>query len=370
MINWEILRQEEANIDQYIFNFVLMNIIFLLCYIFRNDRKDRTISWLLVLIFCLFAYWDTDFFSFRQDFFSPNFNDFRDPLYYYLSFAAFKSYTIFRLLIWGTGLLLFKKTIERFSISKNIAIYIFVLFFLLTFSYARVSLGMAMFFYGASLLLNPSKDHRSLSIIAGLLFIACSYWGHRSMSLLILLTPMLMVKLNKKTSILLILAGVTFSSLAAILLSKLAGGEIILSGELSDVGDAASHYAANESTIDYNWKFMLIKNLRNYSFMVLILYFIWKMTLSKDSYRIMPYIKRLTALCCTILIIAISFMNVLGLGAEVIGYRYLYMLGIPSCIILSYLVDNGITKPATAFILLMPAILYAEGFIFGKILSF
>lgn len=370
MITTIELLQAEATQNQYIFNFVLMNIIFLLCYIFRNDRKSHIITWLLILVFCLYAYWDTDYFSFREIFYSPNFKDFRDPLYYYLSLISFESYTFFRLLIWGTALLLYKKAIDRFEISSNIAICIFAIFFMLTFSYARVSLGMAIFFYGVSYLLKPNNNHRVWSFIWGLIFIGCSYFGHRSMSLLILLTPMLLIKLNKKTTILLILAGAIFSGVTAILLSKLAGGEILLNGELSDVGDAASHYAANESTIDYNWKFMLMKNLRNYSFIVLILYFIWKMTLPKDSNRITPNIKRLTALCCTILIIAISFMNVPGLGAEVIGYRYLYMLGIPSCIILSYLVDNGLTKPTTAFILLIPAILYSEGFILGKILSF
>ena len=129
MIDIETLQQLEATKGQYIFNFILMNLIFLLSYINRNKRRNIAITWLLALVFVVFAYWDTDYFTFRPIFYSPELATFRDPLYYYLSLISVNSYTVFRLIIWGLGLYFFKKTVDRLNISRNIAIYIFVVFF-------------------------------------------------------------------------------------------------------------------------------------------------------------------------------------------------------------------------------------------------
>lgn len=369
MMDMELLLQHEATQNQYIFNFVLMNIIFLFSYLFRKNKRVVPLVWVLIAVFLLFAYWDTDYFSFRQIFYT-SLQGFRDPLYYYLSFVSFDSYTIFRLLIWGSALLLFYKTIKRFSLPLNYSAFIFCVFFLLTFSYARVSLGMAMYFYGVSKLLIPSKNNHWLNLAIGIFFIISSYWGHRSMLVPILLTPLLFIELNKKMVTIFVFAGIVFSGLAQMLLSGFASEEIVMDSQVSGFGEAATQYAQIEYVREYNWKFTLIRYLRNYSFIILMAYFIWKTTMTKTKSVTEPYIKRLLSLCCGVLIIALSFMSMPGHGAEVIGYRYLYMLGIPLCIILTHTIKTGVIKPRVAILLLMPAFLYAEGFIFGKILSF
>ena len=167
-----------------------------------------------------------------------------------------------------------------------------------------------------------------------------------------------------------VFAGIVFSGLAQMLLSGFASEEIVMDSQVSGFGEAATQYAQIEYVREYNWKFTLIRYLRNYSFIILMAYFIWKTTITKTKSVTEPYIKRLLSLCCGVLIIALSFMSMSGHGAEVIGYRYLYMLGIPLCIILTHTIKTGVIKPRVAILLLMPAFLYAEGFIFGKILSF
>lgn len=363
------LLQEEATQNQYIFNFVWMNLVFIVAYFNRNRKTPIFFTWLLILIFVLFAFWDTDYFSFRY-IFHTSLEGFRDPLYYYLSFISFDSYTIFRLLIWGTGLLLFHKTAKRFNLSSNYTAYIFVIFFLLTFSYARVSLGMALYFYGLSHILKPNYQNQFASLVWGLIFIGCSYFGHRSMVIPILLTPLIFIKLTKKNILALVVGGIAFSSIASTLLTGFADESIPIDPQFAAVTDAATQYAVKDTVVEYNWKFTLMRNLRNYSFVILLGYIIWKCTFSKDRIFITDSTKQLINVCCGILIIAISFLIIPGMGADIIGYRLLYMLGIPLCIILTYMIDRGFTKPKTAFILLIPALLYAEGFIFGKILSF
>lgn len=368
MIDIELLMQEEATQNQYIINFVLMNFVFLIAYLNKDKCYRVMFTWFMILIFCLYAFWDTDYFSFRY-IFHTELKGFRDPLYYYLGEVSFGSYTIFRLLIWGTALYLFKKTIDRFKISSNIAAYIFAVFFLLTFSYARVSLGMAMYFYGLSYLIKLPQKDRFWSIVWGLLFIGCSYYGHRSLVALILLTPLAFIKLNKKSFFAITIVGILASSLAATLLSDLITGSLILGNDFGGAGEAAEQYANIEMEMEYNWKFTLMRYLRFSSFYIAIAYFIWKIAFSDDSKHIPNSIKRLTTISLGILIFAVSFMVLPSWGAEIIGYRYLYMLGIPVCIIMSYIASNKLCKPRTVSLLLLLAFLYSEGFIFGKIIS-
>lgn len=369
MIDSLILLQKEATWSQYVFNFVLMNFVFLVAYINRNKPHHKQFTWIAILVFCLFAYWDTDYFSFRY-IFHKELEGFRDPLYYYLGAVSINSYTIFRLLIWGTALYLFKHTVDRFNISYNIAAYIFAIFFLLTFSYARVSLGMAMYFYGLSYVIKPNRTNTFWSILWGLIFIGCSYFGHRSMMALILLTPLAFIKLNKKSFIVIAIVGVLASSLAATLLSDLISGAMTLNNDFGAAGEAAEQYANIEIEMEYNWKFTLMRYLRFSSFYVAIAYFVWKIAFTNQTHSIASEINQLVTLSLGILIFAVSFMVLPSWGAEIIGYRYLYMLGIPVCLIMSYFATHGISKPKTIFLLLLLALLYSEGFIFGKILSF
>lgn len=363
------LLQGEATQNQYIFNFVWMNLVFIVAYFNRNRKAPIFFTWMLILIFVLYAFWDTDYFSFRY-IFHTSLEGFRDPLYYYLSFISFDSYTIFRLLIWGTGLLLFHKTAKRFNLNSNYTAYIFVIFFLLTFSYARVSLGMALYFYGLSYLLKPNQQNQFGSYVWGLIFIGCSYFGHRSLMALILLTPIVFIKPNKKNLILILTFGVLVSGLAATLLSDIITGSLKLGDDFGGAGEAAEQYANIEVEMEYNWKFTLMRYLRFSSFYIAIAYAVWKSIFSQYSNVISIEIKKLILLSLCIMIFAISFMVLPSWGAEIIGYRYLYMLGIPVCIMLSYFGAKNIASPRAIQLLLLLVFLYSEGFIFGKILSF
>lgn len=359
------LQQGEATQIQYVFCFIVVNMIFLICFLKENSKRSAALSWILMLFFCVYAYWDTDYFTLRQGFYG-SLEDFRDPFYYYISLISFNSYSIFRLYIWGVALYLFVKTIKRLSLPQNLSALIFSVFFLLTFSYARVSLGMAMYFYGASLLFKPAIKGKKDDILIGTLFVLGSILGHRSLILLILMTPFCFVKMTKfRISIIFIatiIIGISFKLiLSSILVNGFGRGAI---------GDAALHYANMEAELTYNWKFTLIRNLRFYSIYVLSIYVIWKTYFSKYRTCIDEYVRKMVKLSIYLLAVAYCFMSTGMLGAEIIGYRYLYMQGIPLCIILTYLVKNKMCGKLTMYLLLFAALIYAEGFIFGKILSF
>lgn len=362
------LLQEEATQNQYIFNFVLMNIIFLLCYIFRNDRKSHIITWLLVLVFCLYAYWDTDYFSFREMFYSPNFKDFRDPLYYYLSLISFESYTFFRLLIWGGGLLFYIKSLEKFNVPLNMSAFIFTVFYLLTFSLGRISLGVCIYFLGISLLLNAMYSKTSRFII-GIILVICSYWGHRAMILPILLTPLILLKTNRIRISAIIVIGFIVGRFTAPFIAGLLSGDISI-GSGSAAEDALLSYASNENEVVMNWKFKLTSQLRWYSIYVLMAYSVWKCFYSKCRDVIQLGIKKMVVLSLGIFLIAFSLQQFDTIGANEMGERFLLILGIPLTLTLAFLRNDKMCSHKTMLLLLLPALIYAEGFIFGKILSF
>lgn len=368
-IDIALLLQEEATQNQYIFNFVLMNLIFVVAYVNRKKKLPEFITWLLLIVFVLYAFWDTDYFSFRHIFYT-SLEGFRDPLYYYLSILSFKSYTIFRLLIWGTALLLFYKTSRRFNLPSNYTAFIFAIFFLLTFSYARVSLGMALYFYGLSFVIKPSTYYRVESKVWGLLFICLSYLGHRSLVALILLTPLSLLKLDRQNFKQIAVFGTIIGIVTARLISGLMTGDISLGENMGAVGEAADKYANITVEMTYNWKFSLMRNLRFFSIYIACAYIVWKTIYSDSSKYISIYIKKLSTFCIGLLIFSVSFLTVPSWGADIISYRYLYMLGIPLCLIITYLATNGFASYRTIILLLILAFLYSEGFIFGKILSF
>lgn len=347
-----------------------MNVIFLLSYLFRNNRKSETITWVLILVFCLFAYWDTDFFSFREGFYI-SLKDFRDPLYYFLSKISFNSYTIFRFYIWGGALWLVIRTARRLHINSNAYAFVFAVFFLLIFSYARVSLGMAMYFYGLSYLLAPNKNNTIVSYILGVIFIGCSYFGHRSMILPIIFTPLIFLKFNKYTIAMLLAIGFVIGQAAGDFLSGIATTGMTTGPQgLNGATEALEAYARKDAVVVYNWKYTLTQNLKNIGLIIAYAYLIWKCFISKSRGLLAEWCSRLLNVCTGIFVVAVSFLLVDGLGAGILGYRFLYMIGIPMILIISHLYCNKLCRPRTLYFILLSMFLFSESFIFGKILSF
>lgn len=364
------LLQGEATQNQYIFNFVLMNLIFVVGYFNRDKRIPVYFTWFLILVFLLYAFWDTDYFSFRHSF-HTSLEGHRDPLYYYIGLLSFNSYTIFRFYIWGGALLLATKTAQRLHINSNTYAFVFSVFFLLIFSYARVSLGMAMYFYGLSYLLVPNKKNTIASYIWGVIFIVCSYFGHRSMILPILFTPLIFLKFNKYTIAVLLAVGFVIGRFTGEYLSIIAtNGMTMGPQELIGATEALEAYAVKDAVVDYNWKYTLTQNLKNLGLIIAYVYLIWKCFVSKSRGILADWCRRLLNVCTGIFVVAISFLLVDGLGAGIIGYRFLYMIGVPMVLIISYLYCNKLCRPRTLYFILLSIFLFSEGFIFGKILSF
>lgn len=366
----ELLYQTEATQIQYIFCFILVNLIILITYRYKYVQKSVAISWLLILIYCLFAFWDPDYFTFRRRFYTT-LEDFRDPLYYFISFVSFDSYTLFRLIIWGVALYLFYKIIKINAIPHNTILFIFSVSTLALFSQMRCSLGLAMYCYGLSLLM-INKRKRIKTYLLGIMLICVSYYGHRSMILPIVLTPMIYMKPNKFNIIAVIFLLIFIGRLSGMFLSNVNSGAIsvdVHSGLTGSV-DALEHYASKESVVISNWKYTLTLFFRRHSFTLMYIYCLWICFFSKQCNYVPYTMKQLMFIVSALFITGISFLYVGNLGANVIGERLLFYTSIPLCIILTCLRTLRLCKSWMFYISLLPAILFVELFILGKIISF
>lgn len=362
---------QEASANEFWFSFIFFNCIVLVAYIIARYMKPKLNPvWGLVLIFCLYAFWDTDYFSFRSIFYNID-SDFRDPLYYYLSLISFDSYTLYRLMIWGVSLLLFRKTCVRLALDLNLSIYVFVVFFLLTFSFARASLGMALYFYGLSHLLVRGKLGSNLrfDFVKGIMLIVLSYLGHRSLLLPILMTPFAYVKFSKKTFLIMIFAFPVLVIVVRTIMLNFATGIVSIGGQLEGFSDAARSYASS-GDFDLNWKFRLITDLRNGSHYVACAYFAYIKLFKYNRLAFPAWVNGMVMLSILIALFSAA-MSLSGVGvASVTSKRFLYMTGIPICLILTYLYQHKLCTWRILSYLLLLALLWGDGYFVGKIISY
>lgn len=320
----------------------------------------------MVLIFCLFAFWDTDFFTFRRGFYT-NFVSAKDPLYEQIASFAFDSYTLFRFLVWGVALYIYRCICKRFELSYNISIYIFTFFFLLTFSYARVSLAMVCFFYGLSFMIKPDCNSISRRAFIIVIFFLLAFWAHRSILVLILISPISLIPLTKKWLYLLLLIIPVFVFVLNITVEHFLAAESV-TGTFSS---SAQHYVKLKTEMNFNWKYSLMIYLRNSSFYIAVCFLIWKFVIQNMG-NADCYVYKLLTITFVMLIISSSFFIIsssVSFGLFIIGYRYLYMLGIPLCILLTYAYENNYCSKRSINWILIPSLLYSEGFILGKIFA-
>lgn len=190
-----------------------------LYYLLKPASNHKTISKtrsviieLGILLFCLFSFWGTDWFHYQELYFRIR-NDVYaatslEPVYEWIITNISFSYLFFRLLVWGIALLLLNDTLRRLPIEKKLAKFIFVSIALIWFSYARVSLAMALLFWGLTVFVQSGRRSVFLSSILALGAIGVSYFFHKSalFGIGIVVLSILSSKMNKRFYFLLLLA--------------------------------------------------------------------------------------------------------------------------------------------------------------------
>lgn len=173
---------------QAFFNLALWGIILFTLYPttkypYRLLKSRKYIGLFFILLFCLYPFFGGDYFHYMETYSDAKLKGsyyHLEDVYVWIIQNLCNSYFQFRLIVWGCALLLIVVAYRRLETNSDLPLFYFGVFYLPWFSYARVSLAMALIFYGLSILVKPPKRFVVVGYVISLLALGSSLFFHRS----------------------------------------------------------------------------------------------------------------------------------------------------------------------------------------------
>lgn len=323
-------------------------LLFLLYLVFKpaskrvilpNSRRNR--GYFLILLFCLFSLWGTDWFHYYRLFIELKNDSLRitniEEVYVWIITNIAFNYLTFRLIIWGTALLFFYDSLKKLSIDKDIASFLFVSTSLIWFAYARVSLPMSMLFWGTSIIYNKEKRYSLIWNTIGIATIFSTFYFHKTsfFGMFVLLLAVVMNKLDRKFYIILLFL---FPFLVFVVRNYLTDFLLLdISSENSDFGlylDSAQGYMGKEY-VDKGIGSILQRLLEVTPYYLMLVLCI-KLKRNRDYQTIPLGIKTFINICLLIVVLSSVFLFIDDVNTSTIYIRFLRFGFIPTIIIMSY----------------------------------
>lgn len=301
---------------------------------------NLTIAIFSIVYLCIYAFYDTDYYHYLEIFqnVSNGYISHMEDVYLHLALFADGNYSIFRLCIWGSAILLTFLSFKRFELPLPLAALFFLCLIVLKFGYGRVSLALSIATFGYSFIIKPINP-KILSIIIGILLLSCSSFFHSSVLfyILLLISSLFAVNTGKKLIYFLILIYPLF-----IYLFQKYGGQFILQyidydesvqGALNYVNNDFKGYEGIGVAIR-----MFMERLPFFLSLLLAIIIKWK-----GIHKTMPfYMKSITNLCIFLVLSTFIFSFETSVNTYSLFYRFLYFTMIPMVILVTYCHTNSI----------------------------
>lgn len=303
----------------------------------------RKVSKLLILLFCLYSFWGKDWFGYLlyyKEIERGGVVSSIEDIYNWVGKFC-PSYAIFRLVIWGPALFFFLKTIKRLSLDLDIVLFFFCSIYLIWFSYARVSLAMAVIFYGYSLMYS-SRKRLDLKYILGIILILASFYLHKSsiFAIIVVFTAELLKRWSKVSVALPIIifpiAVIIAISQFGSFVDSLVNNEANVMNEYATVGNAylnSDSYIAGPGVL-LQWFF---ERTPYYLLSFICIKVIWR-----NDLRVAPNIKPFMLVLFLLVLTATVFLFDFGFNTATLYGRFIRYAQIPACIVLSHLYTKNI----------------------------
>lgn len=199
-----------------------------------------------ILLICVFAN-GGDYWTYLRWYETDSLDEHIEPIWIFVKSIVPWNYSLFRFFVWGTGLIVMSRIIDRCRVDKAMALCLMGSFYIVSFCYARAAIAIVFLSYGAVLLYSAKSDFKS-SIerwTLVLFFMGIGLLMHRSM--LLVIPAMLFPKFHvlSRNSLILFLA---LFPLFAIIFNALFP---YLAGFISD-NDYYGEFALNYLSLDYN----------------------------------------------------------------------------------------------------------------------
>lgn len=314
------------------------------CYQGNNNKARWFVAFFA--IFALFYCLNPDFFAYRDFahrdylFMFSNAEDKDIEAYYYIALLCNGNFELFRLIIWGGSFVIFYITCRVLKVPTYLSILIYFLLFNDIACYGRVTLAMAVFFLGVSLILEKKW------YILGIFVTLCSAFFHHSMVAAIAVVPIIFVPKKKGFQFVFYMA--FFILMFFVIYSLMGEAETIMEDE--SMGYYGRKMVSSQNKIDdgiYSRRgsiFGFINDLFDYLvFYIPIIGLYIKFNKNKITGSLSKSIVQLYKITLAILLMATVFL-VIYQSFNVLFYRVLYMCMIPISILLSSLLSQQAIK--------------------------
>lgn len=312
-------------------------------YPYYLTKSRRYGAYCLIVVFCVFAFWGSDFFHIYDDYKELVLSRWRlESVYHFIAKEiAPDSYFFWRLVVWGFATILIAKTFKRVKVNESLSVCFFLMVWILWFSYARVSLSMAMVFFGLAVI---SKSQKSFfSWLYGLVFIFSSLFFHKSAGFIIcisLLAVFIPNKWEKKWFIVLLCFPLMVYVARTYLSSFLIGDLSSNNEEINSYIERGQDYMNDENYIQGLGYLLgqLLERIPYYMLYISSLRLLVYKTYQVDNKSIIVFMKALVLLVT----VASVFAFDISINTQLIYERFMRFSFIPSCVLLTYFWCNNI----------------------------
>ncbi len=308
---------------------------------------NRKIWFVILILFVACFSVDGDFFSFQKivRYYTVGGYNYGEKVYHIITLLVDQNYFIFRNIVWGGALCIYALAAWRFNIPVFKAILYVFLGFAVIFCYARVTLCMAICFFALSFFCVPIKLNRYVGYVIGALLFYCSTFFHSTSYIMIALSAIIFVPINKKTialflmffPIILSIAQNTFLDIAAM-------GESIENEELANRLQRGASNINEDELLNINNPGVFLHTLLEYVSFYVPAFIVSKICLSSLRKKLPLHIYRLFKVMLAF-IMASTVLFFFKTGSITYYYRVLFMSMLPLSMLIIYLYDNGLMTP-------------------------
>lgn len=289
------------------------------------ERRKNNLFWFIFLLLCLYCLYSGDWLHYREklEFYEIYGDSGLEEIYnVFLSYIG-NNYLLFRLVVWGIAIIFLKLLFERISVNYYRLLGFYAIWGMLFFAYARVSLGLSLFFYGYSFLVKP-VNRRCIGYIWGITCLILGVFCHKSLLLLILLLPFTFIPLSKKKFLIYFVCSCGLVLLINYFLQRI---DFLLLG-LDGV-----EYISSEAYVRTFGKILVDYSVRTPLFL-LFLYLLYKLLWGNKLCYISVSVQHYVNYSILIVLLSFVFYSI-NIENQVLYYRTLYMVFIPLSIVMA-----------------------------------
>ncbi len=297
-----------------------------------------------------------DFFHFMEVVhnynFMPGASNYGENIYGHIARLVNRNYLLFRTICWGGAFLLFCFTANRMKVPISYAAIFLFIVYNISFSYARASVAMSVYFAGVSFLCVPLKSYKIVGYVIGIILIVLSPQFHTSAYIMVFATLVLFLPIRKWSIALLIITTPLILNSLSYLLDSLV---------LLDFDEAVTYkigrYTEDDMGFREGFAVRFINPIGYASLYIPIVILTLVLFKNKMYKKISTEIFMMYKLAFFLVFLALSFF-LLGEQYHVFFYRVIYMSMIPISIIVPKLRLDGLLSNRMFMLSIIIGILY------------